>query len=83
MKNRDLEGDNRAPRNVGEARALTGCKVKYLQCRDIDRSGRGYFFPQYGTIDGAIRREIVIDGDYIPFMSILELQVLQEAGEKK
>ena len=52
---------NIRPRTAEEARALIGKRVKYLQERDIDKSGRGYFSPQYGTIAAVARKEIAID----------------------
>lgn len=56
-----LTGENIAPRTSAEAKALIGKKVEYLQNRDIDKSGRGYFFPQTGVVRAVIRREIAID----------------------
>jgi hypothetical protein len=41
-----LEGQNIKPRTAKEAKALIGKEVIYLQTGDIDRSGRGYFFPR-------------------------------------
>ena len=59
-----LQGENIKPRSTKEARALIGTKVIYLQKRDIDKSGRGYFFPQHGIIAGVNGRNIVIDDPY-------------------
>lgn len=72
--NRMLGGENIAPRTKKEAEALTNTRVRYLRTCDIDRSGRGYFFPQVGVIERAIGREVVIDGDYIPLKSIVEME---------
>ena len=61
MKCRYLEGENIAPRSNAEARALVGKKVEYLQGRDIDRSGRGYFFPRIGVVAAVRGRDIAMD----------------------
>lgn len=59
---RYFEGEeNIAPRTAAEARALIGTRVKYLQGCDIDRSGRGYYFPRYGVVAAVHGREIAMD----------------------
>lgn len=49
------------PRTAAEARALIGVRVKYLRSRDIDKSGRGYYFPQEGVVAAVHRREMAIN----------------------
>ncbi len=71
-----LKGKNIAPRLKKEAEALAGTRVRYLRSRDIDRSGRGCFFPQVGTVERAIGRDVVIDGDYVSLKSIIEMERL-------
>lgn len=56
-----LKGKNIAPRNHKEAKTLIGMKVCYLRETDIDKSGRGYFFPRHGTIANVSGRNIAID----------------------
>lgn len=56
-----LEGENIKPTTVKEARALIGKYVRYLRREDIDRSGRGYFFPKSGKIVDAVGKNIAID----------------------
>jgi hypothetical protein len=70
---RILDGLNIAPRSAKEARALRGKAVRYLKDVDIDTSGRGYFFPRSGIVDGAYGREICIDGDYVAMRRIVEM----------
>ena len=70
---RILEGENIAPRNAQEARALIGKQVRYLRNVDLDRSGRGYFFPRIGTVESVVGRELVIDGDYVLRTRIVEM----------
>lgn len=59
-----LTGKNIAPQSVGEARKLIGKRVQYLMRRDIDRTDRGYFSPQYGTVTGAHGRCLDFDDNY-------------------
>lgn len=73
MKCKYLEGENIAPGNIKEAKALIGKRVEYLEERDIDKSGRGYFFPKRGFITNSINRELVIDGNYINRSSLREM----------
>jgi len=51
---------NSTPKTAAEAKALLGKRVKYLQEQDIDRSGRGLYFPRYGTVTGNKGKNIVI-----------------------
>lgn len=73
-----LDGENISPRSPAEAKALIGKTVKYLQIQDIDKSGRGYFFPQQGKIVAVHGREIAIDD---PNNFQIHLSHLQEMVE--
>lgn len=53
--------ENIAPRTAADARKLIGKKVKYLRDEDIDRTGRGYFFPRVGIVAGVHGRQIAMD----------------------
>lgn len=70
-----LEGENIAPATAAEARALIGKRVEYLRSRDIDHSGRGYYFPRTGVITRAAGRSIEFDDsqDWIHRSSIREM----------
>lgn len=56
-------------------------RVIYLPTRDIDRSGRGYFFPRMGTITTLSRYNIDFDND-MEFHSISEVREFVEATEE-
>jgi len=56
-----LSGENIAPRTTAGAKSLIGLRVTYLMSSDIDKSGRGYVFPQHGVIAAVVRKEIAID----------------------
>lgn len=74
-----LEGSSVLPLTAKKARALIGKQVTYLRRCDIDRSGRGYFFPQSGEVFDQIGRNIAIGSpdNFIYFSSIAEM-VLKE-----
>ena len=64
-ENKYLKGENIAPRNVADARRLIGKRVRYLKKGDIDRSGRGYFFPKTGIVTAVHGRNIEFDGSEV------------------
>lgn len=80
-----LEGENIAPRTTAEAKKLIGKPVTYLQKADIDRSGRGLYFPRYGKIAGVVSKNIAIDtpGNYVIRLSDLVEMVLNEDKDDK
>ena len=76
IKGRDkmyLEGENIKPRTVKEAKNLIGEDVEYLQNEDIDKSGRGYFFPKVGTVEDAFGKTIVVSGRFLHRPNIVEM----------
>lgn len=73
MSNRYFEGPDIRPKNTAAARKLIGKRVKYLRNIDIDRSGRGYYWPQFGIVTEAHQRQIVINGDWVLLKSIVEM----------
>lgn len=56
-----LTGKNIAPLSTADAKKLIGKRITYLRECDIDRSGRGYFFPRSGIVAGVFRRNLAID----------------------
>jgi hypothetical protein len=53
---------------------MVGTKVEYLLERDIDKTGRGYFSPNKGTITEIIRKQVDFgNGCPEPFSSIREI----------
>lgn len=81
---RYLDGENLAPLTTARARALIGKRVVYLRPQDIDRSGRGYFFPRSGTVTGVFRGHIAMDyaENYIGTLrSIVELVLAPAESE--
>lgn len=78
-KSKFFEGaENIAPRTTAAARSLIGKKVKYLTEADIDKTGRGYFFPRVGVVVDVHRNEIAIDhpGNFCISMSSLREMIL-------
>lgn len=74
-----LEGETLLPLRAKAARGLIGKRVRYLRRQDIDRSGRGYFFPRSGLVESVLGRNIEIDGDYVHFSELVEM-VLEEVA---
>lgn len=56
-----LEGENLAPLTTAKARKLIGKRVVYLRHCDIDRTGRGLYFPKYGVVSDVYRGHLAID----------------------
>jgi len=79
-----LTGENIRPKNASEARDLIGKRVKYLKENDIDKTGRGLFFPKYGTIVEVRAREIAMDveGNFNTSISSIVEMVLIESSVK-
>ena len=77
--NRLLGGENIKPNTASSARALIGKRVEYLRERDIDKSGRGYYFPRIGRIVYVYRREVEMEGGNV--FSINEFVEMRELGD--
>lgn len=80
---RYLSGINIKPSTPADGRALIGKKVTYLMKRDVDQSGRGYFFPRNGVVAGVIRRNIAMDteGNFIgTFNDIVEMTIRENGN---
>lgn len=73
----DPTADNVRPDTVAAARALAGLKVEYLLKRGIDKSGRGYFFPERGTVGRAHGRNIELGADnWVALSDVVEVRLL-------
>lgn len=70
-----LEGEDIRPKNTKQAKALIGETVEFLREKDIDRSGRGYFFPRVSVIEDAFRGHVVLSGDPTPIREIREMVI--------
>lgn len=69
-----LDGKNIKPHNNKQAKELIGKKVQFVRNCDIDKSGRGYFFPRVNVIAAAVGRQIVFeDSDSVYFTEIVEM----------
>ena len=59
--------------------ALLGKTVVYLRDVDIDKSGRGMFFPRHGVVEAARKYAIEMDnGTWAQVSEIVELNVLPD-----
>ena len=68
-----LDGENIKPASNSEAKGMIGISVVFLRSCDIDKSGRGYFFPRRGVIEGVSGQNIIINGDYISLSDLMEV----------
>lgn len=59
-----LNGDSCKPWNAADAKKLIGQRIEYLRISDVDRSGRGYYFPRRGVVVAAKGRRIAIDDEW-------------------
>lgn len=75
MKGKYLDGELIYPILNSEFKKHIGKCVEYLRECDIDRSGRGYIFPRYGTITGAIGKNLYIDDTPIWMSDIREIAI--------
>ena len=76
-ENRRLGGENIKPTYKHQALKLVGKRVQYLRGCDIDKSGRGHFFPRCGVIVGYLNRQIEFDGgDFVRVTDICEMKLL-------
>ncbi len=78
-----LEGDNVKPTMASHAAPLKGKVIQYLTESDVDRSGRGYFFPRVGVVHGHVGKNLGVNGDYIPFSRFVEVVVLRDATQEE
>jgi hypothetical protein len=75
---RYLEGEQAPFKMKADRDRLVGCKIQYLRHRDIDRTGRGYFFPQVGHIAKSSGLNLFFDnGDSLYRSEIAELVVIE------
>ena len=67
--------------NKDNLKSLKGQKVIYLLDRDIDKTGRGYYFPRIGTITHINGRTIDFD-DSQEFISLTKLRECVEYSDE-
>lgn len=65
------------PQKIRDVKKLIGKKIRFLEKGDIDKSGRGYFFPQSGTITEACGWNVWIDNNPKWISDIIEYEVLE------
>jgi hypothetical protein len=74
-----LEGQLVHLRTAADARKLIGKRVEYLRDCDIDKSGRGYFFPRYDTVAEVHGRQIIFgNGNSTGIRDIVELVIMED-----
>lgn len=60
-----------------DAQKYIGKNIWYLRSIDIDKSGRGYYFPRFIAIIGIEGKEFYDEqGNSIPYKDILRIKIL-------
>lgn len=65
------------PRTAKNIKALVGNKIEYLLERDIDKSGRGYFWPKIGVVTAQAGKNAWIDGEPFFWREIREYRIIE------
>lgn len=79
MKCRYLDGDAAPFRTAAQRAALVGKRIEYLRNCDIDRSGRGYFFPRIGIVEDVLGINLCLtDGSYVSRPELAEVRVIDD-----
>lgn len=77
-----LDGSQVLRKTAADWKNLIGNEIVYLRDMDIDKSGRGYYFPKYGIPVSTHGRQVEMDnGDYIPFNSFQEVVLRINEGK--
>lgn len=70
---RYFENGKDFPSSTNEARKLIGKAITFLRKEDIDRSGRGYFFPRQGKIIDVFGKQACFENqEWVGFSDIVE-----------
>lgn len=81
---RYLDGDQAPFKTIADRKKLVGKNVRYLRKGDIDRSGRGYFFPKSGYVVGAKGNNIEFECyNDVSKSDIVEIVIIEDKGDKK
>lgn len=81
---RYLEGEKLDLSTAAKRRALVGKRVQYLRMSDIDRSGRGYFFPRIATLQAAEGRQVCfLHDDWMMASDIVEMREMPATADDK
>jgi hypothetical protein len=73
MAGKFLEGEQLPFRTAADRRKLVGKFIRYLRRGDIDRSGRGYFFPRSGWVEYAKGRFLMMDNTDVQVSELVEV----------
>jgi hypothetical protein len=79
VRGRYFDGECAPFRSNDARKKLIGKKIRFLRGCDIDRSGRGYIFPRFGTVEGTAGRSIFLEcGGDIFVSDLVEVQIIEE-----
>jgi hypothetical protein len=68
-----------------DAKKYIGKKIWFLRSEDIDKSGRGYYFPRFIIVDEIVGNDFHWEdgGFYVEYKKIVRLMVLPEELPKE
>ena len=79
-----LEGTHAPFKTAADRKKLIGYNIRYLRRCDIDRSGRGYFFPRFDHVVNASGVQIILEsGNSIDRGDLVELVVVSRYEKPK
>lgn len=74
-----LEGQKLDLSSINKRKQLVGKFVSYLRKCDIDRTGRGLYFPRFGEIVSVSGKNIELDnGSWLYVSDIIEMVEVEE-----
>ena len=79
MQCRYLDGESVSINNA-TLKKMIGTRVYYVLHRDIDRTGRGYWRKQVGTIERVHGRNVSLDDEWLYFSQIMEMCVAPDSN---
>ncbi len=79
-----LEGEQAAFQTAEDRKKLVGKVIKYLRQCDIDKSGRGYFFPRVDVVIDAKGRQLILSNwDSLSAGDLVELVIVGNNNDGK
>lgn len=75
---RYFDGETAPFRTAADRKALVGKHIRYVRHCDIDKTGRGYFFPRIDTVVEATGTNLIFDnGSSVARGDLVEVQVIE------
>ena len=77
-----FDGETSPFKTAADRKKLIGQNIRYVRECDIDRSGRGFFFPRFDFVEGAKGRNIFLsNGSVLSAGDLVEVQIVPAAPD--